>query len=425
MKFKLVLIALIFSLFTFVSCKDESVDSPKQTVESVAAKNSLAALKNHFTADGSLARDGQNPTNNIIFDFCFDFVYPITLSYNTGTEVTVQDFEGLIDVLVNMTDDLYINGIAYPFQVEVFNDNTNSFETLTVNDEDAFMSLLESCSIGDNGQQGDCNCTEEYNPVCVTVQDDSGESFTIDFPNMCYAECEGFTQADVVDCDYSNPADDDYYDDCFDLVYPFSIINTDGETIQINDEDEFEAALYTNYYFDFVYPFNVETEVNGENTVVTINSEEELTNLLMQCDGMDNPCDCDDTAAPVCVDDNGQTIEFDNPCQAMCAGFTQADFVDCNPSGNDCDINNLTVTVGDCFSTTAYHITINFSTENYDGTDFMVEFADGTSGTYSLSDLPLQLDVDVSANQQSGWLLVTLPGNNCAEDETWEIPNCQ
>jgi len=428
-QFKLSLIVVIFSLFIFSSCKDESTETNKDTTESVAAKNSLQALKTHFNADGSLARDGQNPTNNIIFDFCFDFVYPITLSYNTGTEVTVEDFDGLVEVLVNMTDNLYVNGIAFPFQVEVFNEDSGAFEVVTIQDEESFMSLIESCSIDDSGQQDDCDCDDEYEPVCVSVQDGNGESFTIDFPNICYAMCEGFTQADVVDCDYSNPVDGDYFEDCFDLIYPFSIVTPSGDTIQINDEDEFEAALYTNYYFDFVYPFNVETEVNGQQETITLNNEEELTNLLMQCSGDVEPCDCPDVYEPVCVEDNGQVITFDNECQAFCEGYTPNNFVDCgNNNTNDCDINDLTVTVGECISTTAYNITLDFTTENYDGTEFIVQFVNGDTQSYSLNDLPLQLEVDVNAsnNQQSDWLMVTLPTNsNCAEDVDWEVPNCQ
>ncbi len=478
MKFKLVLITLFFSLFTFVSCKDESVEAPKLTVESAAIKSSLSVLKTHFNEDGSISRDGQNPTNNIIFDFCFDFVYPITLSYNTGTEVTVQGIDGLIDILVNMTDDLYINGIAFPFDVEIFNADTGAFEVLTINNEGAFMSLLETCSIDDSGQNDDCNCPEEYNPVCVAVQDPSGESFTVEFPNFCYAQCEGFTQNDVVECGNSNPATtDNLFGDCFGLIYPFSIINDNRETVEINDYYEFSIALYSNYNLEFVYPLNIEMENDGQTITLTINNDEELNNIIMQCDdsgnnGNDcdcddtiapvcvndngqtiefnnpclafcagytqadfvecnpsggNDCDCDDTVAPVCVDDNGQTIEFNNPCLAFCAGYTQADFVECNPSGgnDNCSITNLNVAVGDCTSTTTYNLTLNFVPTNYDGTDFTILYSDRTEETFALADLPLQLEISISGNPQTGWFTVSLPGSNCQQEITWEIPQCQ
>lgn len=424
---KLSFIVLIFSVFIFSSCKDESINVPKNTVESTAAQSSIKALKSHFNQDGTL-RDGENPANNIIFDFCFDFVYPITLSYNTGSEVTIQDFNGLIAVLINMSDDLYINGIAFPFQVEVFNDATNSFEVVSIQNEESFMDLLENCSIDDDGNEEDCVCTEEYAPVCVQVMDSSGESFTIGFPNMCVAECEGFTQDDVVDCDYSNPADGDYFDDCFDMIYPFSVVNADGETIQINDEDDFEAVIYANYYFDFVYPITVESEVNSEEGTIVVNNEEELATLLMQCDDEDDDCNCTDVYEPVCVlnPENGETITFDNECEAICEGFTPNNFVDCNTTGgNNCDISNLSVSIGDCISTTAYSISLDFDISNYDGDTFNVTFDGTTTYSYAIVDLPITIDLDINPNNATGWLLVSTPDNTCEEDINWNVPNCE
>ena len=376
---KLTLIVLILTIFTFTSCKDESINTSNNTTESIAAKNALSTLQSHFNPDGSLSRDGENPTNNIIFDFCFDFVYPITLSYNTGTEVTVQDFDGLVNVLISMTDALYINGIAFPFQVEVFNADTNSFEVITIQNEDSFIELLESCSIDDNGQQEDCVCTEEYAPVCVEVSDISGESFTIEFPNMCFAECEGFTQADVVDCDYSNPCNEDYFDDCFDIVFPVTVILPNGDTVQINDEDDLEDIIYTNYYFNFDFPITVEIEVNGQEVTQIIHNEDEFVALLMQCDGVED---------------------------------------------DDCEIENLHVVVEDCFSETAYNISLNFETGSSSPQEFMVYFADGNVvGPYSTNDLPITLEVDVNSGNEDS-LIVTVGNGNCQEDVHWDIPNC-
>lgn len=332
------LLVIILAVFIFSSCKDESVKVPDQTVSSIAAKSSMAALKTHFNPDGSLSRDGENPTNNLIFDFCFDFVYPVTLSYNTGAEVTVENFEGLVTVLINMNDNLYIDGIAFPFQVEIFNSDSNTFETLTIQNEDAFMSLLDTCSIDDSGNENDnCNCTEQYDPVCVTVRDTSNDSYTIEFPNMCLAECEGFTQNDVVDCNYDNPSNIDLADGCFNFIYPFSVTNTNGETVEINNDNDFENITYSNYFFDLVYPVTIETEVNGENQTITLNNAQDLTDILMLCDGNQEDCNCTTDYNPVCVENpaNGEILTFNNACLAACEGFTSDDFVSCN-SGNQC-----------------------------------------------------------------------------------------
>lgn len=61
-------------------------------------------------------------------------------------------------------------------------------------------------------------------------------------------------------------------------------------------------------------------------------------------------------------------------------------------TNNNCLINELVVTVGDCSSPTTYHITINFNHVNTSG-QFDVFLENGTKfGTYSYSQLPLTID---------------------------------
>ncbi len=422
--FKIILTLFVLTLFTLTSCKDESVNNEGTTLESAAVKNALGALKTHFNADGSINRDnGENPTNNIIFDFCFDFVYPVTLSYNTGAEVTVQDLDGLVDILINMTDDLYINGIAFPFDVEVFNYDTDTFEIQTINNEDEFNILVESCSITDNGQQDDCNCTEDFDPVCIQVQDASGESFTIEFPNMCFAECEGFTQADVVVCDYgNNPSEGDYFGDCFELVYPFSIVLPNGSNLQVNNADEFETAVFSNYYFDFVYPFDILIEQNGQTVTLAINNADELNTVLMECLGMD-PCNCTGEYNPVCVaTPSGEILEYPNECVALCEGFSPNDFVDCEVS--ECAITNIEATVGNCIDNSTYTISLNFDIANASTDEFYVYFADGTVvGPLFTSNLPISLDVNSNVGMTDS-LFVLMSNSNCSADVIWDNPDC-
>ncbi len=417
---KVTLIVLILSAFFFSSCKDESVKNNTNTVESVAAKSAMMALKSHFNTDGTLNRDA-NPANNIVFDFCFDFVYPITLSYNNDTEVTVENFEGLVAILVNMTDEMYVDGISFPFQVEVFNQDTDSFEIETIENDSQFLDLLESCSINDSGEETDeCVCPEIYDPVCVMVTNPNGENVTVSFPNMCYAECEGFTDADVVECEISNPVNIDVFGDCFDFVYPISVITLDGETIVIEDDDDFSNTLFTNYSFNFIYPITI--ALNGGNTI--LNNEEDFIAILEDCAG-NNECECPDVYDPVCIEvANGDIEFFNNMCEAMCEGFSEEDLVNCNPSGSDCSISEITATVGECFSTTAYYITIDFNIQNPPNEFFTVVFQDGTVlDGLNYSDLPITLEVDVN-EQNTDYLTVIADDLGCDNVVDWEVPSC-
>ena len=42
-----------------------------------------------------LVIEEMNPTNNLVFDFCFEFIYPLSLSYNNEVIVTVNSIEEL------------------------------------------------------------------------------------------------------------------------------------------------------------------------------------------------------------------------------------------------------------------------------------------------------------------------------------------
>jgi hypothetical protein len=122
-KFKIVFLLVLFGLFTFTSCENEEtiIDDQQQDVtqESEAIVTALSKMAENFDDSGNVDANN-NPVGNIIFDFCFDFVYPLTLSYNNGTTVAVNDLDELVAVIINSTDQLFINGIAFPFDVETY-----------------------------------------------------------------------------------------------------------------------------------------------------------------------------------------------------------------------------------------------------------------------------------------------------------------
>ena len=352
---------LLMGLFVFTSCENEDaiLDDQVQdvTVESESITAALNAMTTNFDDSGNVDVNN-NPAGNIIFDFCFDFVYPITLSYNTGATVTVNDLDGLINVIINSTDQLFINGIAFPFDVETYDEATDAIVIQTINNEAEFANLLSNC---DFDSIGDCNCNQEYDPVCVEITDPNGNIFNITYPNDCYAFCDGFTQADFLD-DCEN---DDYYDDdflCFDFIYPLDIILDDGTVVTITDDDDFENTMYNNYFFNFVYPFSV--ELDEDDSIVVINNEQEFQNLLDDCFGFPGGSGCDQCDNvpfdPVCVqftDPSGNVITevYPNLCYAQCFGYTAADVVDCPDDDNfDCDDDEIIEELTDCNTFTGF-----------------------------------------------------------------------
>lgn len=335
--FKVLLLsfALIAGLFT--SCSDnDSVTEDQNIQETQAITTSLERLAGQFNDQGEVMASA-NPAGNIVFDFGFDFVYPLNLSLSNGSTVAVNSLDELIQILISSTDDLFVNGIEFPFDIEVYDEETDSIIVITINNENEFLDFLDSLDWDDDDL---CVCTEEYDPVCVEVTDPDGTSFIISYPNECFAFCDGFDEEDFVDnCedDYNNSGG---YFECFEFNFPLTIITDDEVTITVNSQEELDSALYNAYYFDFVYPFDVTTD---EGEVETIQGVNDLLDLLEDCydDWDDNDpdpnddCDCeDDEFDPVCVEFETPTGEieifvFPNECFAECEGFDEDDFVDC------------------------------------------------------------------------------------------------
>ncbi|MCF6349862.1 MAG: hypothetical protein L3J23_02380 [Flavobacteriaceae bacterium] len=323
MNYKNKFLFLAIILIIFFSCKNDIsiLETTETPTESDAIKIALTVLKTHFNTDGSLNNE-ENLVGNIIFDFGFEFIYPNTLSYNNGTEVVIENFQSLVTVMVAMTDSLFVNGITFPFNIKTF--VNGGIQIKTINDESEFIQLLENRRITENN---DCVCTEIFNPVCVEIQDLNGGNFTLEFPNICYAICEGFTEKAVVSC---NSAINTNFALCFEFIYPFSIIDTDSNTIVINTTSDFENAVFLNYTFDFIYPFNIDTNNNQEETITSI---EALENLLRNCFSANCLDNCPTSGPAVCTEfeNNGQILTFvyQNTCFATCDGFTEVDYIDC------------------------------------------------------------------------------------------------
>lgn len=401
--FKLFLLSFALMAGVFTSCtNNEPVIEEQNIVESESIRTSLSQLRLQFNAQGDVIPD-ENPAGNIVFDFCFDFVYPLNLSYNNGTTVTVNSLEDLVVVMINSTDELYVNGIEFPFNVEVYNDTTDAIEVMTITNEEQFINLLEDCDF----DELDCECFEEYNPVCVEIEAPNGESFTLTYPNSCYAACDGFTENDFIeDCsdDYNGPGEND----CFTFNFPLTIITDDGNTITVNSQEEFDTALYNTYYFDFVYSFDI---TFNDGTLLTIGNEEAFLELLDYCFGDDDDCICPDNADPVCVqyEEDGELIivVYANACYAECEGFTAEDFVECEDNNpEDCSEENISAILQECIWYANTSLIDTFVAEtftfNSDGSLSITNTVSGdtVTGNWETSTNPVSGDV---------FMLFTLP----------------
>ncbi len=387
---KLLLLFVTLSL-TF-SCSDsDPIQNTDDTQESISLRTMVHELKKANNITGRMADN--NP-------FCFDFVYPVTFSYSNDISITAETFAGLIEIITDETPSIYLSAIQFPFQVQhegaiqtiateaqfhallvecgfnTFNEDlSESFcfdivfpiEIINASQEIVTVSNIEmlNAEIGNpaNGTAiqivfpinviydnqtvtvdnlyefyqmvtncNSCICTQEYVPVCVQTANG-----VMEFGNMCYALCAGYTQNDLVSC---NPNGCDITD----LEVTVGACNADGSyqlTIDFNYSNptsaQFEVRNANNLligtYQLSALPLILNNYVgNGQDTdFLTISL---VGNTVCQATqywlSPDCGCGCTTDFDPVCVMTPTGLVQYDNACMAICAGHSQNEFVVCN-----------------------------------------------------------------------------------------------
>ena len=162
----------------------------------------------------------------------------------------------------------------------------------------------------------DCDCDEPTEEDFICVLTDPELDIICPFPSLCFAECQGYTEADVVDCgEWDNGGNNGGNG------------NDDFEDCECSDDDleEFVCVLDTTSGFTFPIPlclaecFELET-IECDSTVVIDPWED---------------CDCDEATEEdfICVltdAELGIICPFPSLCFAECQGYSEDDIVDCD-----------------------------------------------------------------------------------------------
>lgn len=347
---KSLLLLLVFTSALFYSCSDsDPIENETSAQKSIALRTTVNELKKAHNVSGRSSDDSV---------FCFNFVYPITFTFNNGTEVTVTSFAGLLDVISNESPQLYLEGVEFPFQV------SQEGQVTAIATEDEFVQLLLNCGIN-------------------TINDELETTY------------------------------------CFDIVFPIAIISPDGDTVAINNLQELLGYLNAAggaTEADIVFPISVLYEGQATN----IQNIYEFYQMVNNCSG----CACTYDYNPVCVQTVNGIVEYGNLCHALCAGFTPNDIVNCNPT--NCNIENLTVAVGNCNVDGTYALTVNFNYNNPVSSQFEVRTQAGILvGTYPLSSLPVTIPNYPNNGQGADFGTVNIAGNtSCSAVQQWAVPVC-
>jgi len=384
---KLIFGFLLILVISIACTNDDSNIELAEVHQSTSIQNALNQLRSYYHEDGTINEE-MNPTNNLVFDFCFEFIYPLSLSYNNEVIVTVNSVDELVNVIINSSQELYITGVVFPFDVTLYDIESNELIVQTINNEEEFSNLIANCYFNDP-----CICTEEYDPVCVEIiANDS--LIVITFPNSCYAFCEGFTESDLVNCENNT--------EC--TIYDLEVItgdctsdNTYNMTINFQYEEIGEQE-----FFD-LYARN--DELIGYFPLSSL----PLTIINFPSSGENYDF------VKVCINDNldcCKEIEWLPP--------------NCNGQGSNCEITSLDVVAGECNDDgSTYNLLLDFDFENTNGQEFFeIYFRDDVFYDYfQLSALPITMNNFPSSGLENDFIKIVINDMpECSENIEWISP---
>ena len=384
---KLIFGFLLILVISIACTNDDSNIELAEVHQSTSIQNALNQLRSYYHEDGTINEE-MNPTNNLVFDFCFEFIYPLSLSYNNEVIVTVNSIEELVNVIINSSQELYITGVVFPFDVTLYDIESNELIVQTINNEEEFSNLIANCYFNDP-----CICTEEYDPVCVEIiANDS--LIVITFPNSCYAFCEGFTESDLVNCENNT--------EC--TIYDLEVItgdctsdNTYNMTINFQYEEigeqEFFGLYARNDELIGYFPLS-----SLPLTIINFPSSGENYDFVK-----------------VCINDNldcCKEIEWLPP--------------NCNGQGSNCEITSLDVVAGECNDDgSTYNLLLDFDFENTNGQEFFeIYFRDDVFYDYfQLSALPITINNFPSSGLENDFIKIVINDMpECSENIEWINP---
>lgn len=174
------------------------------------------------------------------FDYigCYQIEFPLNIQLDNGTTVAVLNHQELCDIMLTG----HFAGYAYPLSLI-----SPAGQTITVNNEAELQEALNECIV----------VTEITNSAFILYAGTVADSTIIGGNETCYS-----------------------------INYPISV-NAIGngavQTLTVNNDAELINIIFTGLYISVDVNYPVSVTLTEDNTVVTVNSNDELLNLLMSC----------------------------------------------------------------------------------------------------------------------------------------------
>lgn len=253
-----------------------------------------------------------------VLNRCFDLIYPVTISFQDGGEVTYDNQEDLLEAMKIWRDEneegTEIPTIVFPQDVEL-KDGT----VITVESKEQFRSLAGQCI--ENRPHGPCY--ELIFPITLDLPDgismdiadreslrealqawkeanpDAADRPEISFPHdVTLPNGEVVTLENAEDahkllaaCHLKSHFPAIFNNECFTVNFPVSFQTMNGDTTEVNSIEDFEALIeegngrrkhhHRRNYPKLILP--IEVTLLADESIVTIEDYEDLMAVLATC----------------------------------------------------------------------------------------------------------------------------------------------
>lgn len=220
--FKFVLILSLFALFTFNSCQDETIEETQNQEETLAPDSTVAGLirstaSNNGAVDNVL--DGAD---------CFSVNLPVTIIVN-GITITINTLEDLAlieEIYDEFEEDEDFLEFLFPITI-ILNDYTE----VVIENEEQLEEFIDACF---DDEDDVIECVDFVYPISFSI-------YNSDFQIIDTVVIENDEELyDFLDELEDNPSGGAILAS---LNFPVTLIYADGTTVEVNSNQELEAAL--------------------------------------------------------------------------------------------------------------------------------------------------------------------------------------
>ena len=218
---KLLAVVAFTTLIGFTSCQSEENEQIGTNPNAIAPTSELAkTFKRTGMNDG--AKDDFLDGNS-----CAELIFPIIATVN-GLEITINneaDYELALEIMDEFNDD--DDTVAFNFPITV---KLSDYSEIVIASQEEFEELNQECDNASDDMEDAISCAKVDFPISILTYDVNLEqtgTVVIESEQQLYGFVDDLEDSDKL----------------FSIKYPITVTLSNGTSVQINDDSEFEEAV--------------------------------------------------------------------------------------------------------------------------------------------------------------------------------------